>query len=73
VRIRPTTSNIFPKSLAFHLSSLTTSTSMRVGDRGVGSQRCSTTVSRYGTGGMEASSWVMVGPEVRRVSLGENA
>jgi hypothetical protein len=35
--MRPSSSNIFHTSLAFHPSSLTATTSMRVGNRGVGS------------------------------------
>jgi hypothetical protein len=65
--MRPSSSNIFHASLAVHPSTLTVRTSMRVGNRGVGSQWCSTTSACYGTGGMGASSWVVVGPELWRV------
>jgi hypothetical protein len=66
--MRPTTSNIFQTSLAFHPSSLSTRTSMRVGTRGVGSKRCSSTGSCNETTGMEASSCGVVGPELWRIS-----
>jgi hypothetical protein len=65
--MRPTTSNIFHTSLAFLPSSLVPRTSMRVGTRDVGSHWCTTTGSRYGTRGMEASLWVVVGPELWRI------
>lgn len=66
--MRPTTSNIFHTSLAVHPSSLTARRrNMRVGNRRVASRWCSTTGFRYGTTGMEASSWVVVGPALRRV------
>ena len=51
--MQSTTSNIFHRSLAFHPSSLNAETrrSMRVGNRRVASQCCTTTGSRYGTRG----------------------
>jgi hypothetical protein len=70
--MQPNTSNIFHTSLAFYPSSLTARTSMCVGTRDVGGQRCSTTGSRYGTGGMKSSSWGVVSPELWRVPLGGN-
>ena len=54
--MRPSSSNIFHISSAVHPSSLTATTSMRLGSRDAGSQ-CCTTSSRYGTRDMEASSW----------------
>jgi hypothetical protein len=71
--MRPTTSNIFHTSLAVLPSSLTARTSMRVDGRGVESQRCSITDSRYGTRGMEASSWVVASLTLWRVLQGGNA
>ena len=71
--MRPTTSNMFHASIAVHQSSLTTRTSRGMGNRGVASQCCSITASCCGTRGMEASSWVVVSPELWRVSLGGNA
>jgi hypothetical protein len=72
--MRPTTSNIFHTSLAFHPSTLTAGrSSMRVDTRGVGSQWCSTTGSRYGTRGIESSSWVVGSPALWRVPYGGNA
>jgi hypothetical protein len=65
VRMRPTTSNIFHTSLAFHLSSLTARRRMCVGTRGVGGQWCNTTGSHHGTTGMGASSWGVVSTETR--------
>jgi hypothetical protein len=67
------TSNIFHTSLAFHPSSLIARSSMPLGTRGVGSQWCSTTRSRYGTRGMEATSGVVVSAALRRISQGGNA
>jgi hypothetical protein len=57
--MRHSSSNIFRTSLAFHPSSLTARRRMRVGDRGVGSEWCTTTGSCYGTRDMEAPhvSW----------------
>ena len=66
--MRPTNGNIFHTSLAFLLSSLTARTSMRVGNRGVGSQWCSTTGSRYGAGGFHVSSWVTISAALSRVA-----
>ena len=71
--MRPNTSNIFNTSLAVHPSTLTARrSSISVGTRDVGGQRCSTTGSRNGTRGMESSSWILVGPEVRRIPQGGN-
>ena len=71
--MRPSSSNIFHTSLTVRPSSLTARTSMSVGNRGVGSKWCSATDSVYGTRGMEASSWGLVSPELRRVPQGGNA
>jgi hypothetical protein len=68
--MRPTTSNIFHMSLAFHPSSLIARGSMRVGNRGVGSQWYCTTGSCYGTRGMESSWRVVVSPALWRVPYG---
>jgi hypothetical protein len=63
--MRATTSNIFHTNLAVHPSSLIARpTSMRVGNRKVASQWCTTIGPRYGTRGMEASSLILVGPEL---------
>jgi hypothetical protein len=71
--VRSSTSNIFHTTLAVHLSSLTAGRrSMRVSNKGVASQRCSTTSSQYGTRGMEAAAGVVVSSELWRVSLGGN-
>jgi hypothetical protein len=71
--MRPTTSNIFHTTIVFHPSSLAARrSSLSAGTRDVGSQWCSVTRCRYGTTGMESSSWVLVGPEVRRISQGGN-
>ena len=65
--MQPTNSNIFHTSLAVHPSSLTARRSMRVGNRGVASQWCTTIASRYGTIGMEAFLWLVVSPELWRI------
>jgi hypothetical protein len=65
--VRPTTSNIFHTSLAFHPSSLAARNSTRVGNRVVGSQWCRTTGSSNGTGGMGVFSWVVVTPALWRI------
>jgi hypothetical protein len=62
-------SNIFHMSLAFHPSFLTARGSMHFGTRSVGSPWYCTTGSRYGTRGMEASSWVVVTPALWRFPL----
>jgi hypothetical protein len=72
-RMRPNTIIIFHTSLALLQSTLTARTSIRVGNRRVASQCCSPTGSYYGTRGMAGSSWVVVDPEVRRITLGGNA
>jgi hypothetical protein len=70
--MQPTASYIFHTSLAVLPSSLTARTSIRVGNRRVESQWCSTAGSRYGTRGMGASSWGVVSTELRRITLGGN-
>jgi hypothetical protein len=65
--MRPTSINIFHTSLAFLPSSLTARSSTRVANWGVGSQWYCTTGSCYGTRGMEASSGVVVSPELWRI------
>jgi hypothetical protein len=65
--MQPTSSNIFHTSLAFHPSSLTARTSTRAGNKGVGKQWYFATGFRYGTIGMEASSWGVVSPESYRI------
>jgi hypothetical protein len=70
--MRPNTSNTFHASLAFLPSPLTARGSMRLGDGGVGSRWSGTTGSRYGTAGMEASSWVVVGQGLRSIPQGGN-
>jgi hypothetical protein len=60
--MRPTTNNMFHTSLAVHQSALTARTSTRMGNRGVKSKWCTTTGSFYGTGSMEAPSWVVISP-----------
>ena len=66
--MRPTTNNIFHTSLAVHPSSLTARRgSVRVGNRRVASQWCTTIASRYGTIGMEAFLWLVVSPELWRI------
>jgi hypothetical protein len=70
--MQPTTRNIFHTSLAFHPSSLSERRSIRLGNRRVESQRCPATGSRYGTRGMEASSWILVRPELWRTPQGGN-
>ena len=66
--MRPSSNNIFHTSLAFHPSSLIARSSMHLGTRGVGSQWCGTTGSRYGTRGIEATSRVVVSAALRRIS-----
>jgi hypothetical protein len=66
--MRPSSSNIFHTSLTVHPSSLTARTSVGVGNRGVGSKRCSAIDSFYGTRGMEASSLGLVSPELLRIT-----
>jgi hypothetical protein len=66
--MRPSSSDIFHTSLAFLLSSLSARRDMRVGNRGVRSQRYCTTGSRYEAEGMEASSWVVISAALRKVA-----
>jgi len=66
--MRSTTSNIFRTSLAVHRSSLSARRRMRVGNRRVASHCCRPTGSWYGTRGMEASSRVVVDPELWKIS-----
>ena len=69
VRMRPSSlSNSFHTSLAFHPSSLIARSSMHLGTRGVGSQWCGTTASRYGTRGIGATSREVVSAALRRIS-----
>jgi hypothetical protein len=70
----PTISNILYTSLALHPSSRTARRrAMSAGTRGVGSQCCSTTGSRYRSRRMEASSWVVLSPELWSIPQGVNA
>jgi hypothetical protein len=54
--MRPSSSNIFHTSLAFHPSSLTARRRMCVGTSGVGGQWSNTTGSRYEMRSMDSSS-----------------
>jgi hypothetical protein len=70
----PTISNILYTSLALHPSSLTARRrGMSADIQGVGEQCCSTTGARYRRRRMEASSWVVLSPELWSIPQGVNA
>ena len=69
----PTISNILYTSLALHPSSLTARRAMSAGTRSVGSQCGSITGSRYRSRRMEASSWVVLSPELWSIPQGVTA